>query len=298
MKEIGDIFGKGKIDRISFERLPFRALSHGWINRPPSIKDKRQKIVFVPGFHSAYQNNKWLAERVEETAAILGFDPRGQGAAYKAGRMDMLQQAYDLSRTIEKVIPEGEFFLQAHSLGTFIAATFLGQKFPHSERVKGLILISPMTRIRPNLLLKAIGKMHWPFVHISKHRLAEPILKTLFPPEDEVAMGNARRIVASIDPRAFYVLGQHWQALRINEAWRKITVPTCIIAGPDDNLAPLPETLAVWRSLERAKLFLVVSDSHMLLEGNEKALKQMYADFANDPMSYVPKGHRVEFLRS
>ena len=116
----------------------------------------------------------------------------------------------------------------------------------------------------------------------------------LYPPDDEIAMQNVKRIVNDIYPRSIRQLTKHWKAARVKVSWSGINVPTCIIAGPHDNMTPLKETLTVFNSLQRAHLYLVTAKSHMLLEANEWILDEIYEHFTRNPKEFVKPGHHIQ----
>ncbi|WP_297983186.1 alpha/beta fold hydrolase [uncultured Methanobrevibacter sp.] len=237
-------------------------------------------IVFVHGLSDNLNYWKILSEKLNENYQTLIFDLRGHGESEK-GKREITIDCYteDLfyllkSLNIDKVV------LIGLSLGGNIAMNFTAK---HNEMVKGEIIMSSFCEFTPHLeaIFKSFEKaIKIDFLHfydtIIPYCLCEEIL------EKNRQTLETIKINASKEADCEGILEgiKAGNTLDIKENLYKITSPTLIIGGEDDELTDIEHQEEIHKNIRNSEIIFLENTKHNLLIGrNIEKIDNMINEF-------------------
>lgn len=238
-------------------------------------------VVLLPGFGTDVAAFARQVPALESSFRVLGVNPRGV-----AGSDAPPAASYEVARMAEDAacVFEGRAHLVGASLG---AAVALELALAHPERVRSLVLVTPFVAASPRLIavLDAWCRLA---AEASPETLASALVPWFFGTAtlaDERVRGRNARGLAEIVARvpAATLLRQAagllaWSGTRGADLGA-ISLPTLVVAGTDDLLAP--DAAAVARAIPGAAFLLVPGAGHAVaLESHEAVNDAILAHLA------------------
>ena len=113
--------------------------------------------AIINGWMAYIESNQWFQDELKGKVNIFSYEARGTGKSPKNGRLDPVQYAIDADRIIgeafdeydrlarEKGVQPGKKIIQANCMGTLPLAALFAAKLPLSQRIDGVILLSPVS---------------------------------------------------------------------------------------------------------------------------------------------------------
>jgi len=246
------------------------------------FKSNRQNLVFVHGLSGS--SSAWLEYEkfFKEKYNVLTLDIRGHGKSKKFPYYpdyEIKHFAEDLNDLVLHLnIPK--FILISHSFGTLIAMEYIKS---YREKVTVNVLLSPIIDLNKEPSAKFL----------------RPILKPtkildLFPfhpkPGQHVDYSkyfnttdwNLKRCYADVSNTTFRVYFHCLRQSLIKEQeyfLEKINVPTLIVHGMKDTLAPVKNSIALSKKIKNSKLVLIPGTDHIVVLNNFKEISKIIEDF-------------------
>jgi pyruvate dehydrogenase E2 component (dihydrolipoamide acetyltransferase) len=231
-------------------------------------------IVLLPGFGTDVAVFARQVPALESSFRVLGVNPRGV-----AGSDAPPADSYDVARMAEDAACA--FDGRAHIIGASLgAAVALELALAHPGRVRSLVLVTPFVAASPRLIavLTAWCRLA---AEASPEALASALVPWLFGAatlaDERIRSRNVRglaEIVARV-PAATLVRQAAgllvWSGTRGADLVR-ISVPTLVVAGGDDLLAP--DAAAVARAIPGAEFFLVPGAGHAVALEDYEAVNE------------------------
>jgi 3-oxoadipate enol-lactonase len=194
---------------------------------------------------------------------VLRFDVRGSGASDKpAGPYSLALFARDVAALLAAC-----GVVDAHVLGISmggVIAQRLALDFP--PRVRSLVLVSTSSEVGE----QSVAMWQWLANLIEREgfdagtadasRAFSPRFAAAHP---EVIADLGRRIAAN-DPRAYAATARAVSEYNWTDALRRVTAPTLILQGLDDQLTPPGGSVKMSRALPRSRLLMISEAGHNL----------------------------------
>ena len=251
-------------------------------------------VVLLPGFGTDVAAFARQVPALESSFRVLGVNPRGV-----AGSDAPPAASYEVARMAEDAACafEGRAHLVGASLG---AAVALELALAHPERVRSLVLMTPFVAASPRLIavLEAWCRLA---AEASPETLASALVPWFFGAatlaDERLRARNARglaEIVARVP--ATTLLRQAagllaWSGTRGADLGA-ISLPTLVVAGADDLLAP--DAAAVARAIPGAAFLLVPGAGHAVaLESHEAVNDAILAHLARSQAGGNSRGRSV-----
>jgi pimeloyl-ACP methyl ester carboxylesterase len=223
------------------------------------------KLVFVPG--AACGRKVWLCQSREflgsEAVALPGHpegEPCPSVADYAAWLWDYLR-----GRRYQDVV------LAGHSMGGAVAQRYA---LDYGDKVKALILIGTgaRLRIRPDLLESvrgmAAGKLAWRDYLEERHRTTVTEVRQAII-DERMQIGPAVMLNDLLACDKFDVM----------DKIRAIRLPTLVITGCEDELAPVKYAHYLASQIEGARELIVPGAAHWVITEKPRAVNRAIADF-------------------
>jgi len=257
--------------------------------RTNEFKSDRLTLVFVHGVSGS--SSAWLPyEKIfENKYNILTFDIRGHGQSKKLPHYsdyEIKHFANDLHNLI-LYLNISKFVLISHSFGTLIALEYIKL---YRENVMANILLSPVADLEKGLMAKIVR----PALKLSK-------IFSLFPfnpksgrhvdysKHQNSTDWDIKRNLADMKNTTLrihlYVLRQSL-ALQQEYFLEKIKVPTLIIHGEKDTMAPVKNAIFLSKKIKNSKLVLIPGTDHIVALNNVKEVSEAMEFFIEKNLLY------------
>ena len=182
----------------------------------------------------------------------------------------------------EARLPE-RFALLGSSFGSLISLAFT---LAHPERVKALVLVSPVASVervrRWALSLSTLVRMPKPFAYVFAPTVARVLGGRQLPPEGRAEIVREARRLSPLEllRRLKDVLDADYM-----EALEQLRVPTLIIQGGRDTLVPLAYARDVARRIPGARLEVLREASHLPYMSHAQAFNAFVGDFLSQHLA-------------
>lgn len=226
--------------------------------------DEAETIVLVHGLGNAAARD-WsrvipaLAKRYHVIAPDLpGFGHSDKGNHYYSPE--------NFARVLEAVLPDsGRFTLVGHSMGATVALAFAAA---NPERVNRLVLVDAAGILHRSVYTEFLAKVAIQRAIGRDSRWYQPVMRAIearvenWPLEGDLAIERAgvRRRWLRGDPTAIsaFAMVEH----DFGEALRAIRVPTLVVWGAHDQIAPLRTGYALASAIPQARLVVLEGLGH------------------------------------
>ena len=250
-----------------------------------TFEQNRPTLVFIHGLSGS--SSAWLPyEKIfENKYNLLTFDIRGHGKSKKFPHYSDYEITY-FAKDIDDLISYlniSKFILISHSFATLIAAEYIKL---FRENVIANIFLSPtfnlekgfMAKImRPVLKLSKIFDL-FPFNPKQGHHVDY----TKFPNTTD---WNIKRCYADVSNTTLRVyLYCLRQSLKLKQEYllEKIKVPTLIIHGVKDTMAPVRNSIVLSKKINNSKLILLDNANHIIVLNNFQEVSQAIENFIEE----------------
>lgn len=269
---------------------------HYWTYRADAIPEQRgaPTVVMLHGLRGTHQGMELIAEQLLERHRVSsvvapdlpGFGESGpmraggpeQGGA-RQHRHDVAGYGQVVAHLISRLPGAGAVVLLGHSFGSVIAA-HVAARCP--ELVRRLVLINPIATpaLRgPHVLLSSLVSPYYALGNVLPERTGRALLSNKW-----IVLGVSRAMTRTKDPqlRRFiheshlrYFSRFHSPAL-LREAHEasvtctvadyagSLLVPTLLVAGEDDSIAPLQGQRALARRIVDGRLVVIPDVGHLV----------------------------------
>ena len=203
------------------------------------------------------------------------------------------EMAYQALRRLH----DGPAFVAGHSLGGAVAQVLAER---HPEMVKGLVLISTCAKMpRVDGTTRALAAVPWPFRRAALQWAARRTLLGPCASSDAVGMTlDEIRECRTWTIQTDVAIGR---AIDVEDAARRIRVPTLILCGDRDELTPPPLSQRLGVLIPASRVEIVPSAGHMLpLEAPElvnRAIVDFLGPLASEAALPAPAPSRRYALR-
>ena len=171
----------------------------------------------------------------------------------------------------------GRFALVGSSFGSLVSLAFT---LAHPERVKALVLVSPVASVhrirRWALSLSTLVRMPKPFAYVFAPTVARVLGGRYLPPEGRAEIVREARRLSPMEllRRLKDVLDADFLG-----ALERLRVPTLILHGARDTLVPLRYARDVARRIPGARLEVLREASHLPYMSHSQAFNAFVGDF-------------------
>jgi pimeloyl-ACP methyl ester carboxylesterase len=247
--------------------------------RTNEFKINRKTLVFVHGLSGS--SSAWLPyEKIfEDKYNILTFDIRGHGKSKKFPNYSdyeikkFAEDLFDLTSylKIEK------FILISHSFSTLIALEYLVH---FRESVIASIFLSPIIYMNMNLSSKLIR----PIVVLSKIFPFSPKPRGQIDYSKHKNTGdwNIKRCYADLKNTTLrvYLHCLRQSLIKKQEYFlEKIQIPTLIVHGNKDTMAPVKNSIIMSKKIENSKLVIIPNTNHIVVLNNVNEVSREIENF-------------------
>jgi pimeloyl-ACP methyl ester carboxylesterase len=176
----------------------------------------------------------------------------------------------------EAGLPE-RFSLVGSSFGSLIALAFAAA---HPERVKALVLVSPVASVhrvrRWALALSTLVRVPKPFAYVLAPAIARVLGGSRLPPEGRAEIVREARRLSPVE-----LLRRLEDVLEADylEELERLEMPTLVLHGARDMLVPLSYARDVARRLPNARLEVLREASHLPYMSHTDAFNAFVGDF-------------------
>jgi pimeloyl-ACP methyl ester carboxylesterase len=223
------------------------------------------KLLFIPG--AACGRKAWLCQTqyfTDSEAVALPGHPEGKPCSSVTGYAAWLRD-YIRERRYQDVV------LAGHSMGGAVAQRYA---LDYGDEIEALILIGTgaRLRIRPDLLESvremAAGKLKWRDYLEERHRTTVPEVRQAII-EERMQIGPAMMLNDLLACDKFDVM----------DKIRAIRLPTLVITGCEDELAPVKYAHYLASQIEGAREVIVPGAAHWVLTERPQEVNQAIAGF-------------------
>lgn len=234
-------------------------------------------ILLVHGFAgSTYDWEEHVLEPLGRHARAIAVDLWGMGFS---GRDDDMAYGIDLwadqLRATMDALGLERATIAGHSLGGAVAATFAAS---HPERVERLVLVAPVVPMDE-------GERQLFFRLLTIPGAGEAILGwqdhlPSLPGFADAYHDRARAAFRICGTRRALLrwVREGWDSARLAEVYRRLTVPTLIVAGRDDDVVPWTAVTRTAATVEGAVVLPVDGAGHWLLRDRPARALDAFAD--------------------
>ncbi len=297
------------------KKLGYDQLFGKWLT--PLTKERLSKDSFfvVNGWLAHHSDNNPLTDKISDLFNVFAYDARGLGKSSRFGPLTVKQTALDMNYIFVKYLQLrlefanhhnidtselGKVFLMGSCIGGLPIAAAYATKLPITRYVTGILIISPISSFKPHKLIRPMYFLPPIIIQIFKKWLAKPMLDFVLPKENakdtkELALKRVGRIdpqVTTRQAREFLWKGN------VYDAWKYITVPTILLVGDKDPVAPLESSLDVYKQLKYPIWLKLNAPSHLILEYNIEYLRSNFLSFTNDPFLFFKKNQHLRPLKN
>jgi pimeloyl-ACP methyl ester carboxylesterase len=210
----------------------------------------------------------WLAQResLSETFRVVTPDQRGFGGSPLGDDAPSLDAAADDVAALLDSLALDRVVLGGLSMGGYVAMAFLRR---HADRVSGLVLADtkatadpPQARANRERIAEAMTSD--PSSTVLVDEVLPTLLGTTTVAERPLVTGRVRAFVQSAPPAAV-AWAQRAMAARPDsfETLRDLVVPTLVVVGAEDTLAPPDDARAITDAVADARLEILPRAGHL-----------------------------------
>lgn len=247
-----------------------------------NFEPNRPTLVFVHGLSGS--SSAWIPyEKIfENKYNILTYDIRGHGKSKKfPNYTDYLIRnfALDLHDLITH-LNISKFILISHSFASLIAAEYIKL---YRENVLATVFLSPIFDLEKSFL----SKISRPILQLSKifdflpfnPKAGHQIDYAKFPNSTD---WNPRRCYADISNttlRAYSYCLRQSLILKQEYFLERIKIPTLIVHGMKDTMAPIKNSIALSKKIENSELVIIPNTDHIVVLNNVKEVSDAIESF-------------------
>jgi pimeloyl-ACP methyl ester carboxylesterase len=241
-------------------------------------------LLLVAGYGVDASSWRRQVDDLRSTHTVVTFDHRGIGAsAPPAGAVTIAALASD-ARDVLAQVGRGRAIVVGASMGAAVALE-LALEYP--EVVRGLVLVTPVFEhdARFEAVLRSWRDHETPASETRIRAFLPWLLgrELLVHPGRREAAAGALRTMATRTPPA--TLRAHADALLAwlgtrTAAAARVAVPTLVVAGGDDVLAPPAHAEALARAVQGARLEVLPGAGHALMIERAERLNALVREFA------------------
>lgn len=249
------------------------------------FKTGRPTVVFIHGLSGS--SSAWLEyeKKFENKYNLLTFDIRGHGKSKKFPHYSDYEIKY-FAKDVNDLVSYlniSKFILISHSFATLIAAEYIKL---FRENVIATVFLSPtfgleasfMAKIvRPVLKLSKIFDL-FPFSSKPGHRIDY----AKFPNTSD---WNVKRCYADVSNTTLRVyLYCLRQSLKLGQEYilEKIKVPTLIVHGVKDTMAPVRNSIALSKKINHSKIIILDNANHIIVLNNFPEVSKAIENFIEE----------------
>ncbi len=240
-------------------------------------KKDRLTLVFVHGL-SGSSSAWWPYEKIyEKKYNILTFDIRGHGKSKKFPNYsdyEIKNFAGDLQNLVEHLLIS-KFVLISHSFASLIAAEYIKS---HQENVLAVVFLSPMFDLEKELTAKILRLL-----------LKLSVIFSLFPfnPKPGHHVDYTKHLnTTDLDIKRSYADVRNTtlrvylyclrQSLILKQEYflERIKIPTLIVHGTKDTLAPIKNSMILSKKIENSKLVTIGDIDHIVVLNKVKEVSE------------------------
>lgn len=258
--------------------------------RTNEFKQDRPTLVFVHGLSGS--SSAWLPyEKVfEDKYNILTFDIRGHGKSKKFPNYsdyEIKHFANDLHEIVSHLKIQN-FILISHSFATLIALLYIKL---FGENVLANVLLSPIVNLNKNFSAKIIrpilGSLKlfglFPFnpgpgkhVDYLKH-----------PNSTDWDINRCYADVSNTTLRVYLYCLKQSLLLEQEYFLEKIKIPTLIVYGVKDTMAPVKNSIALSKKIQNSQLVLIPNTDHIVVLNNVKEVSEAIENFVEKNLNNI-----------
>ena len=242
----------------------------------------RKTIVFIHGLSGSSSAWADYEKKFKEKYNVLTLDIRGHGKSKKFpyySDYEIKHFANDVDELIS-YLNISKFILISHSFGTLVAVEYIKL---YREKVSVNILLSPIIDLNKDFSAKILR----PLLALSK-------IFDFFPfhpkPGHHVDYSqylnttdwNFKRCYADVSNTTLRVYFHCLRrSLKREQEYflEKINVPTLIVHGEKDTMAPVKNSIALSKKIKNSKLILIPGTDHIVVLNNFKEISKIIEDF-------------------
>ena len=239
-------------------------------------------LVFVHGL-SGSSSAWWPYEKIfENKYNILTFDIRGHGKSKKFPNYsdyEIKNFAEDLHELVMH-LNIAKFVLISHSFASLIAAEYIKL---YRESVSAAVFLSPIFDLEKSFL----SKISRPILQLSKifsllpfkQKSGHHIDYGKFPNSTDWDIKRCYADVSNTTLRAYSYCLKHSLQKEQEYLLEKIKVPTLIVHGVKDTMAPVNNSIALSKKIKNAELALIPNADHIVVLNNVGEISQVIGSF-------------------
>jgi len=247
-----------------------------------TFESGRPVLVFIHGLSGS--SSAWIPyERIfENKYNILTFDIRGHGKSKKFPNYTDYQIKH-FARDIDDLVSYlkiQKFILVSHSFGTLIAAEYIKL---HKEKVPANIFLSPIFGLEEDFIAKIIR----PILKLSKvfdllpfdPKPGKQIDYSKLPNTTDWSPKRCYADVSNTTLRVYLYCLRQSMLLEQEYFLGKIKIPTLIVHGVKDTMAPVKNSIALSKKIQNSELVLIPNTDHIVVLNNVKEISQIIESF-------------------
>ena len=210
-------------------------------------------------------------EGLSDGHSVVAIDMPGHGRSGGVDGLTTIDANVALLAQFADALPLRPFVLVGHGLGATIALAFAAR---HGARLRGLVLVG--ATLQPDLG-DALGTLR----QVVQGRLPQQFSPEFFSPQTTPAiMREFFTGYVTTDPRVRLADLEAAHGHDCAPACRSISIPTLVITGEDDRIAPPAAGTAVAQAIAGARTELIAAAGHALGLEQPEAFNQALAHFA------------------
>ena len=246
------------------------------------FEKNRPTLVFIHGLSGS--SSAWLPyEKIfKEKYNVLTFDIRGHGKSKKFPNYsdyEIKNFVSDLHDLVTHLNIQ-KFILVSHSFGTLIALEYIKL---YREKVLANILLSPIIDLEKEFSAKVLR----PILKINKVFSLFPLKPKIgghvdYSKYPNTTDWNLKRFYADTKNTTLRVhLFCLEQSLKLEKEYflEKIKIPTLIVHGVKDSMAPVKNSIALSKKIENSELVLIPNTDHIVVLNNTKEVSETISSF-------------------
>lgn len=261
-------------------------------------------IVFLHGtWHTARQWDQ-LINLMEPAYRFVSIDLPGFGDSICPELPRSIAQHVRMVDDFLTALRLPEVYLVGHSIGSWVAASYAVR---HSDRVKGVMVISPEGLELPNDDCDWAKKrriLHNKPLSWSLQEAIAPLTEVSGKPSAVRLRAQARELMLANQSLCTLIYGRSWpeiQAEQLNELVMELTVPLLILQGTEDEARSMKMSQAYCELAPRAKLRSMAGDLDLVDQYPEVVAEELHGfiqALIEQPQSVVPVPQPVPVPRS
>ena len=249
----------------------------------------RPTLVFMHGLSGS--SSAWLPyeKTFEEKYNILSFDIRGHGKSQKFNKYhdyEIANFSSDLHELTEYLHIE-KFILISHSFATLIAAEYIKS---YQGKVAANVFLSPIFYLEKGLM----AKLSRPILALTRIFDFFPFyLKpgghvdyTKYPNSTDWSLARCFADVTNTTLPVYLFCLRKSVTLNQEYSLEKIDIPTLIVHGRLDSMAPVQNSIDLSKKIKNSKLIIIENTDHIVVLNNVKDVSQAIMEFVEASNKY------------